>query len=978
MTDHLLDQKCVTAIRMLSADQVESANSGHPGLPLGLAPAAYTLFTKILRHDPTDPNWANRDRFVLSAGHGSALLYSLLHLFGYGLTVEDLKNFRQLGSKTPGHPEYGHTVGVEVTTGPLGQGISNAVGMALAEAMAHAQAAKEGFGDLVDHYTYVFASDGDLMEGISHEAGSLAGHLGLSKLIVLFDSNDITIDGSTSLSCSDDAAARFASYGWNTMVVDDAQDLDVIEAAFRSAKANQSGPTLIVLKSIIGYGAPTKAGKSIAHGAPLGPEEMARAREFLGWDLPPFEIPDDVYQHLRESVDQAKLARSAWMARFESAPEDLRQIISGVELDPATVSASLKAFASDRKVATRVTSKEVLSQLHESIPTLVGGSADLSESTGTNLGMVPVTRSDYSGREIHFGIREHAMGAILNGIALHGGFIPFGSTFLVFSDYVRPAVRLAAIMGLGVNFVFTHDSIAVGEDGPTHEPVEQVAALRAIPGLRVMRPADGNETNAAWSVALGDPSMPSALIFTRQALPTVSEHRDPSWVFDLGAQVVYDPATPKAVIFATGSEVSLAMDAVAHLEATQNITARVVSVLWRERFLEVIEGNLTSITSGLPTLVVEALSPVGWESLVTSSKDIVAMHGYGASGKGTEVQAHFGFTPEAVGARIVDCITRNTPAGNAQGDSGYLNANLVLERCIVAACVQAAKATMSEVGRGDRKYADHLAVEAMRLALRDAPVTIEVVIGEGEKDEAPMLYRGEMLGSGTGPRFDIAVDPLEGTNYVAKGQPGAVAVIAAAPQNGFTFLPGFYMDKIVVGPRAKGALSIDKPIESNIELLAKALDKQIEELEVVVLEKPRHKDLISRIRAIGARVREVPDGDVMASFEVLVGHVDALFGIGGAPEGVIMAAMAKALGGEFQGRLAPQGDAEAQLIRSHGAGLDARVFFQDDLVPAEPVVAITSVTGAGVLDPVKVKDGSYYISTALIRNGSYSVISQFA
>ncbi len=975
---HPLDKDCVTAIRMLSVDQVEKANSGHPGLPLGLAPAAYTLFTRILKHTPDHPTWANRDRFVLSAGHGSALLYSLLHLFGYGLTIDDLKNFRQLGSKTPGHPEYGHTVGVETTTGPLGQGISTAAGMALAEEMAHARADAEGFGDLVDHYTYVFVSDGDLMEGISHEAGSLAGHLGLSKLIVLFDSNEITIGGATSLSCTDDARARFESYGWNTLLVTDVEDLDAIEAAFLAAKANTSGPTLIEFKSTIGYGAPHKAGTSGVHGAPLGAAEMVGTREFFGWTYAPFEVPSEIYAHFKSSVAKAEADREAWQARYEQAPASVRNLIDGTPRSVGEIASALPAFAKDKVAATRVTSKEVLTRLHVLLPELVGGSADLGESTGTDLGLTAVRKGDYSGREIHFGIREHAMGAFLNGIDIHGGFVPFGSTFLVFSDYVRPAVRLAAIMGLGVTFVFTHDSIAVGEDGPTHEPIEQVAALRAIPGLRVMRPADGNETNAAWALAMGDRTMPSALIFSRQALPTVSENRDPAWVLNLGAQVVYDPPTPRAVVFATGSEVSLAIDAVKLLEETQGISAKVISVLWRERFLSVIEGQLNSITMGLPTVVVEALSPMGWEALVDASQDIISMHTYGASGKGPQVQAHFGFSPEAVASRITETLARREPLSSAGGDVSYLNAELVLERSIVSACTQAAKACVSQVGRGDRKLADHLAVEAMRAALRNAPVSLKVVIGEGEKDEAPMLYRGESLGNGVGPRFDIAVDPLEGTNYVAKGQPGAVAVIAAAPENTFTYLPGFYMDKIVVGAKGKGSVSILNSVEANLEMLAKALEKKLEDLEVVILDKPRHKELISRVRAVGVRVREVPDGDVMAGFEVLVGHLDALFGIGGAPEGVIMAAMAKALGGEFQGKLAPQSDAEAELVRSYGEDLIDRAYTHDDLVPAEPVVAITSVTGAGVLDPVVYRDGSPFISTALIRNGSYSVISQFA
>ncbi len=970
-----IDNKCVTAIRMLSVDQVEAANAGHPGLPLGLAPAAYALFARVLRHSPANPSWPGRDRFVLSAGHGSALLYSMLHLFGYGLTVDDLRSFRQLGSLTPGHPEHGHTVGVETTTGPLGQGISTAVGMALAEEMLRSRAAELGHGDLVSHYTFVFASDGDLMEGISHEAASFAGHLGLGRLVVVFDSNDITIDGSTSLSCSDDARARFASYGWHTLLVENAQDVDAITAALEEGKAHTEAPTLIELKSVIGYGAPNKAGKSSVHGSPLGAAEMAATRAFFGWDLPPFEIPADVYAHFAEVAAAGDGLANAWQESFAAAGSEVASLFTAEIPSAGEISSMLAPFASDRKVATRVSSKEVLAQLLDRLPAVVGGTADLGESTGTNLELPAVRHGDFGGKLIHFGIREHGMSAVLNGIALHGGFVPFGSTFLVFADYSRPAIRLAAMMKLPVTFIFTHDSIAVGEDGPTHQPVEQVAALRAIPGLRVMRPADGNETIAAWSVALGDGSMPSALIFTRQALPTLSEVRDPSWVTELGAQVVWDPEGAKAVIFATGSEVSLAVDAAKHLAETRGMAARVVSVLWRERFLEATKGKLQSVTSGLPTVVVEALSPVGWESLVESTDDIVAMRGFGASGKGPDVQAHFGFTPPEVAARIAETIARRAPAS---ADVSYLNAELVLERSMVSACTQAARACVSEIGRGDRKRADHLAVEAMRNALRTAPVSLRVVIGEGEKDEAPMLFRGEQLGSGSSTPFDIAVDPLEGTNYVAKGQPGAVSVIAAAPAGNFTFVPGFYMDKIVVGSQAKGVLTIESPVEANLEMLAKALEKRVDELEVIVLDKPRHKELISRIRSVGARVREVPDGDVMASFEVLVGHIDALFGVGGAPEGVIMAAMAKALGGEFQGRLAPQSEAEARMVRDFGEGTAEKVFGQDDLVTAEPVVAITSVTGAGVLDPVVKRDNGYFISTALIRNGSYSVVSQFA
>ncbi|CAG4920634.1 transketolase [Acidithrix sp. C25] len=972
------DQLCVTALRMLSIDQVEHANSGHPGLPLGLAPAAYTLFSRVLKHAPSDPTWADRDRFVLSAGHGSALVYSLLHLFGYGLEVQDLQGFRQLGSKTPGHPEYHHTTGVEMTTGPLGQGISSAVGMALAEAMMASRVDAAGAKGVIDHHTYVFASDGDLMEGISHEAGSLAGHLGLNKLIVLFDSNNITITGDATLSCTDNIRGRFESYGWNTILVEDHEDLDLIESAFNKARENTGGPTLIELRTVIGYGAPTKAGKSSVHGSALGAKEIAGTKEFYKWTYPPFEVPQAIYDHARSSVQKGEKLAAAWRERYKELSNEVRQIISPVVPSPGEIAGSIKPFSPDKALATRISSKEVLIQLSEALPFLIGGSADLAESTGTNLGLDFVSSSNYLGREINFGIREHGMAALLNGIALHGGFVAYGSTFLVFSDYCRPSVRLAAIMGLGVNFVFTHDSIAVGEDGPTHEPVEHLAALRAIPNLRVMRPADANETAAAWATSIGDPSMPSVLVLSRQGLPTVTTHGDPAWVNDSGMQIISDPQDARGVIISSGSEVVIALEAAEILKQNDGISVRVVSVMWRERFLDVYRGRIEALTSGLPTLVVEAGIPLGWEPVVASEADIIAMHSYGASGKGSEVQAHFGFSGEKVAQSFRETLSRIESTKKDSHDLEYLNANLVLERNIVLACVDAAKASFSKVGRGDRNSADSLAVGAMRRALNKAPIALEVVIGEGEKDEAPMLYRGERLGSGAGPTFDIAVDPLEGTNYVAKGQPGAVSVIAAAPRGTFKYLPGYYMDKMVVGSRAKGALTLSNSIESNVEALAKVLDKSIGEIEIVVLDKPRHKELISRIRKIGARVREIPDGDVMGAFEVLVGHIDALFGIGGAPEGIIMAAMTKALGGEFQGQLTPQSDAERAQIISFDASIIDTVFDQDALILAEPVVAITSVTGAGVLEPVTYRDGSLYISSALIRNGSYSVVSQFA
>ena len=645
-----IDSQVVSAIRVLSIDQVESANAGHPGLPMGLAPAAYVLFSKIMRHAPSKPHWINRDRFILSAGHGSALIYSLLHLYGYGLEIEELKRFRQLGSKTPGHPEFGHTTGVEMTTGPLGQGISTSVGMALAEAMMAARVDQAGANGLIDHHTYVFASDGDLMEGISHEAASLAGHLKLHKLIVLFDSNNITITGDSHLSCTDDVRKRFEAYGWNYLLVEDHEDLNAIERAFNQAKANTNAPTIIEYKSVIGYGAPNKAGKSSVHGSPLGAAEASAAREFYGWNYGPFEIPEEIYQACKASVAAGEEAAIAWQKNYDSQSE----IIKGI-VDPTVFTAdeyydAIADFDPAKAVASRVSSKETLKQLSLVHPELVGGSADLAESTGTNLGFDFVDPSNYLGREINFGIREHAMGACLNGMALHGGFKVYGSTFLVFSDYVRPAVRLSAIMNLGVNYVFTHDSIAVGEDGPTHQPIEHLAALRVMPNVRVMRPADANEVAAAWSVALAERHFPSALIFSRQNLPLITPKDGTEWVNRDGCHVVYGADSADIVIFSTGSEVAMCVDAAKSLEG-EGISVKVISVLWRERFLDRYRSNLDELTNGAATMVVEAGVPSGWEA-VASDENIIAMRSFGASGKGPEVQAHFGFSSENIAMRV--------------------------------------------------------------------------------------------------------------------------------------------------------------------------------------------------------------------------------------------------------------------------------------------------------------------------------------
>ena len=659
-----IDGRAATTIRMLAADAVESAQSGHPGLPMGMATAAHVLWSRFLRHDPSCPSWPDRDRFVLSAGHGSMLLYALLHLYGYDLPMDELRAFRQWGSRTPGHPEYGHTVGVETTTGPLGQGLANAVGMALAERMlaARYKVTEDGTEDgtdrrrrLVDHWTYVLASDGDLMEGISHEAASLAGHLGLGRLVVLYDDNGITIDGRAELACSDDPAARFAAYGWHTDTVD-GEDADAIEAALRVAVADQRRPSLIAVRTRIGYGAPTRQGTAAAHGAPLGGEELARTRERFGWPADePFHVPEDVRRYFATLAARGRRERLSWEARLAARRESEPRLIA--EWDriqagelPADVDRVLPTFDQADTVATRKASGAALRALAEVVPELVGGSADLAESTATCFEGGSVTAGDYAGRTVHFGVREHAMGAVCNGIALHRGLRPFGSTFLVFSDYLRPAVRMAALMRLPVIFVFTHDSIGLGEDGPTHQPVEHLTALRAIPNLAVLRPADANETAQAWRVALARTDGPSALVLSRQGLPVLPPAPDGA-VTRAGAWIVRDPdADPDVVLIATGSEVSLALAAAEDLHA-DGIAARVVSMPWRERFLALDPRRAEEILpTATPRVAVEAGLPDPWLHLVGDTGEVVALRRFGASAPGEEVMAQLGMTASAVRA----------------------------------------------------------------------------------------------------------------------------------------------------------------------------------------------------------------------------------------------------------------------------------------------------------------------------------------
>jgi len=628
------DRLAVDALRFLAADMVQAANSGHPGMPMGAAPMAWALWSRHLRHDPGAPDWADRDRFVLSAGHGSALLYGLLHLFGYDLPEAELRGFRQLGSRTPGHPEYGHTPGVECTTGPLGQGLAMGVGMALAERMMHAR-----YPAITDHHTYVIVGDGCLMEGISHEAGSFAGHLGLGRLIVLWDDNAITIDGGVDRSCSDDQLARFAAYGWHTQAVLDGTGPDAVNAideAIVRAKADPR-PSFIAVRTVIGHGAPGVEGTPKAHGSPLGEELLARTKELAGWTEPPFGVPGPVREACAVLAAIGARGHAAWreeLAAFTTAdPELAAQFGKGWERDlPAGLTEALRAAAGDKPRATRQASQACLNAARAEMPELVGGSADLAGSTGTVCGDV-VTRDDFSRSAIAFGIREFGMAAILNGMSLHGGFRVFGSTFLVFADYLRPALRLSALMGQPVIYVFTHDSIAVGEDGPTHQPIAHIESLRIIPGLQVLRPADDAETAEAWRLALERTDGPTALVLSRQAVPQLNPA-------DLeGGESV------SVEIVATGSEVALAADVADALRA-DGYGVRVVSALDRMRYTPDRSSTRVSIEAGTTD---------GWTGQVDVA---IGIDAFGASGPGDQVMAHHGFTEQAVLRRIRDYLDR--------------------------------------------------------------------------------------------------------------------------------------------------------------------------------------------------------------------------------------------------------------------------------------------------------------------------------
>ena len=653
-----LDQLCINTIRTLSLDAVQKAESGHPGLPLGAAPMAYVLWTRFLRHNPKNPKWENRDRFLLSAGHGSMLLYSLLHLTGYDLPLDEIKNFRQWGSKTPGHPEYGLTPGVEITTGPLGQGFANGVGMAMGAAHLGAKFNKDSF-PLIDHYVYAIVSDGDLMEGVASEAASLAGHLQLGKLIYLYDDNNVTIEGFTKLAFSEDVPKRFEAYGWHTITVPDGNNLDAIEAAIREAQSVGTKPSLISVKTIIGYGMPT-AGTRKAHSDAPGEEAVRETKRHLGWpEDRQFYIPDEALKHFRAAVDRGARQEAEWNAlieKYEQQYPDLgrlwRSMMKG-EL-PHGWETHLPDFKDAKPMATRAASGEVINALAPHLPMLIGGSADLGVSNNTDIkGGGDFEAGTYDGRIIHFGVREHAMGSTLTGISLNGGLIPFGGTFLTFSDYMRPAIRLAALSEVQVIYVFTHDSIGLGEDGPTHQPVEHLAALRAIPHLFVIRPADGAEVSEAWRLAILRRQAPTALALTRQKLPAIDRARyNPAEGLRRGGYILAEAETvinPQLILIATGSEVSLALEAREKLQA-EGIPTRVVSLPCWELFEEQPEDYRNEVLPPAVTarLGIEAGVCQGWDRYVGPRGDVICLNRFGGSSPGDVALRELGFNVDNV------------------------------------------------------------------------------------------------------------------------------------------------------------------------------------------------------------------------------------------------------------------------------------------------------------------------------------------
>ena len=658
-TSTTIEQLAIDTIKTLAMDAVQEANSGHPGTPMALAPVGYALWTRHLRHNPRDPGWPDRDRFILSAGHASMLIYSLLYLAGYDLTLDDIRRFRQWDSRTPGHPEYGHTPGVETTTGPLGQGVANSVGMALAERWLANRYNRPGH-DVVDHRTYALCSDGDLMEGISHEAAEIAGHQGLGKLIWIFDDNRITIEGATDLATATDQSQRFQGYGWHTLTVTDGTDLEAIDAALLAAKAETARPSLIVLRTTIAEGSPNMAGTAATHGAPLGLDEIEATKRNIGYpSLEPFHVETAALEHWRHAAAGRAAHQEAWTRHFEAYRAEFPELASEFEAVtagelPDGWDQALPDLSSAPATATRNHSGKVLQGAASALPTMLGGSADLGGSNKTDIvGSGDLLRDNPAGRIVHFGVREHAMGAIMNGMALHGGIHPFGGTFLIFSDYMRPSIRLAALMGLPVTYVFTHDSIGLGEDGPTHQPIEQLAALRAIPGLMDLRPADGPETAEAWRAALAYRDGPSFLALTRQTVPVIDRGpgRPPADLLHRGAYVLRDApggAGVDAVVVASGSEVAIALEAREQL-ANENIGVRVVSMpSWRLFSAQPASYREQILPSHVLRVSIEAGSTMGWERWVGSEGITIGIDRFGASAPFQEIYRHYGITAEAV------------------------------------------------------------------------------------------------------------------------------------------------------------------------------------------------------------------------------------------------------------------------------------------------------------------------------------------
>jgi len=663
-----IEQLSINAIRTLAIDAIEKAGSGHPGLPMGAAPMAYTLWTEFMNHHPKNSKWFNRDRFILSAGHGSMLLYALLHLSGYDVSLDDIKNFRQWGSSTPGHPEVHYTDGVEATTGPLGQGIAMAVGMAMAEAHLAAMYNKENF-PIIDHHTFALISDGDVMEGISHEAASLAGHLGLGKLIVLYDSNDISLDGDLKLAFSEDTKQRFKAYGWQVLHVEDGNDTNALRQAIKVAKETKNQPTLIEVKTVIGYGAPNKSGSSASHGAPLGPEESEQTKEYYRWSYEPFFVPEEVYNDFKIKVmKRGEKLEQQWNELFSTYKQTFPELAKELELAingqlPENWDKHLPTYKAGKDMlATRAASGDILNAIADQVPYFLGGSADLASSNKTLIKNAEnFSRENYKGRNIWFGVREFAMGAALNGMALHGGLKVYVGTFFVFSDYLRPAMRLAAIMKMPVTYVFTHDSIAVGEDGPTHEPIEQLASLRAMPGLSLIRPADGNETKAAWKLALEDSDQPTALVLTRQSVPTLANTDKLAYEGVKKGAYIISPSeqdTPDAILLAAGSEVSLAIDA-QRLLKEKNIDVRVVSMPSWDRFeaQDLHYKNSVLPPSITKRLAIEMGSPLGWDRYVGNQGKTLSINTFGASAPGDVVIEKFGFTAENIVQHVEQLLT---------------------------------------------------------------------------------------------------------------------------------------------------------------------------------------------------------------------------------------------------------------------------------------------------------------------------------